>query len=109
MIRWILQGVPELQVVGVVGDGLEAVRKTKDLRPDLIIMDVGLPKLNGIEAARHILEFAPRCNILFVTQESSADVVEHAFRLGARGYVEKDRIGSELLKALSAVLDGKKF
>ena len=109
MIRWILQGVPELQVVGMVGDGLEAVRKTKDLRPDLIIMDVGLPKLNGIEAARQILEFAPQCNLLFVTQEASADVVQHAFQLGARGYVIKDLIGSELLDAVSAVLDGKQF
>jgi DNA-binding NarL/FixJ family response regulator len=109
MIQLILQELPELQVVGMVDDGLEAVRKAKELRPDLVIMDIGLPKLNGIESARSILQVYPQCIILFLTQESSLDIVRDAFRLGARGYVKKEYAVAELLQAVSAVLDGKQF
>jgi DNA-binding NarL/FixJ family response regulator len=99
----------DLQIVGEVSDGLEAVQKAEELRPDLILLDVGLPSLNGIEVARQIRSLLQESKILFVSQESSADVVLEAFRLGALGYVAKTDAGSELLIAVSAVLQGEAF
>src|SRR5271170_4203313 len=64
---------PELQIVGEVSDGLEAVQKAQELQPDLIVLDIGLPTLNGIEAARRIRSVSPESKILFVSQESYAD------------------------------------
>ena len=74
---------PELQVICEVSDGLEAVQKAEELQPDLILLDIGLPTLNGIEVARRIRKLAPKSKILFMSQESSADVVQEAFSLGA--------------------------
>ncbi|HEX3230704.1 MAG TPA: response regulator transcription factor [Pyrinomonadaceae bacterium] len=80
---------PELQIVGEVTDGLQAVQEAEELRPDVIVLDIGLPSLNGIEVARRIRKLSTECQILFVSQESSADVVQEAFSTGARGYVVK--------------------
>ena len=100
---------PELQIVGEVGDGLEAVRKSEELQPDLIVLDIGLPTLNGIEAARRIRKLSPESKILIMSQESAADVVQDALALGALGYVVKAHAGSELLAAVAAVLEGSQF
>jgi DNA-binding NarL/FixJ family response regulator len=97
----------ELQIVGEAADGLEAVRKAEELRPDLILMDVGLPSLNGIEAARQIRRLLQESKIVFVSQESSAEVVQEAFRVGALGYVVKTDAGNELMTAVSAALRGE--
>lgn len=90
-------------------DGLEAVHQAKELQPDLILLDIGLPKLNGISAARQIAKVSPASRILFVSQESSTDVVREAFRVGAWGYIVKTDLASELLTAVNAVLDGTRF
>jgi DNA-binding NarL/FixJ family response regulator len=100
---------PELQIVGEVSDGLEAVQKAEELQPDLIVLDIGLPSLNGIEAARRIRKLSPKSKILFVSQESAADVVQEALALGVLGYVVKAHAGSELLAAVEAVLEGRQF
>ena len=100
---------PELQVIGEASDGLEAVHKATELHPDLIVLDLGLPTLNGIEAARQIRKLTPGSKILFVTQESSADVVQIAMSSGARGYVLKARAVIDLLPAVEAVLEGRQF
>ena len=100
---------PELQVIFEVSDGLEAVQKAEELRPDLILLDIGLPRLNGIEAARRIRKAAPDSKILFVSQESSPDVAQEALRLGACGYVIKAHAGSELFPAIEAVIHGRPF
>jgi DNA-binding NarL/FixJ family response regulator len=100
---------PELQVVGEASDGLDAVQKTLELKPDLVLMDIGLPILNGIEAARQIRKLAPECKIVFLSQESSDEVVQQALDLGAWGYVVKTTAESELLAALETVISGKKF
>jgi DNA-binding NarL/FixJ family response regulator len=107
--RSMFSKTPELQVICEVSDGVEAVRKGEELQPDLILLDVGLPRLNGIEVARQIRKLAPQSKILFVSQESSADVIEEALSLGAMGYVIKARAASELLAAVNAVLEGGKF
>jgi DNA-binding NarL/FixJ family response regulator len=104
-----LEKQPEMRVVSGVSDGLAAVQKAEELHPDLIVLDIGLPKLNGIEAARRIRRLVPNSKILFLTQESSGDVVHEAFSLGARGYVVKIHAGTELLTAVETVLDGKHF
>jgi DNA-binding NarL/FixJ family response regulator len=103
-----LEERPELQVVGEASDGLEAVQKAEALQPDLILLDIGLPSLNGIEAARRIIRLSPKSKILFVSQESSAVVAEEALRVGA-GYVVKQRAGGELLAAVAAVCQGGRF
>ncbi len=100
---------PELQVVGIVSDGLAAVQKAEELQPDLILLDIGLPTLSGIEAAARIRKLSPESKIIFLTQESSADVVREALNLGARGYVVKANAGSELLAAVEAVRRGREF
>jgi DNA-binding NarL/FixJ family response regulator len=100
---------PEFQIVGEVADGLEAVQKAEELQPDLILLDIGLPSLNGIDAARRIRELSPNSKILFVSQESSADVVQEALSLGALGYVVKVHAGSELLAAVDAILQGRQY
>ena len=104
-----LQNGPELQIVGEVSDGLEAVQKAQELQFDLILLDIGLPILNGIAAARQILRLAPESKIIFMTQESSPDVVQEALNLGARGYLVKTRAAIDLLAAMTAVLEGKQF
>ena len=100
---------PELQIVGEASDGLEAVQKAQDLQPDLIVLDISLPVLNGIEAARRIRKSAPESKIVFLSQESSADVVREAFSLGALGYVVKAHAAIELLAVVEAVLQGGQF
>ena len=108
-INSLLQGQPEVQVIGAASDGLEAVVKAQQLRPDLVLTDIGLPTIDGLEVARRIRERVPETNIVFLTQESDADVVKAALSLGALGYVVKQRAGSDLLAALAAVREGKRF
>jgi DNA-binding NarL/FixJ family response regulator len=99
----------DLQVICEVSDGLDAVRKACELRPDLILLDIGLPRLNGIDAARQIRTLAPESKIIFLTQESAAEVVQEALRLGACGYVKKLKAAKELLAAVDAVISGNQF
>jgi len=90
-----LQQRPEFQVIQA-SNGLEAVQMAKELQPDLILMDIGLSKLNGMEAAKRIRRLVPHTKLLFVSQESDSDVVQETFRLGARGYVHKPLAPSDL-------------
>jgi len=104
-----LERSPSLQIIGETSDGLEAVQKAEQLQPDLVVLDVGLPTLNGIEAARRIRKLCPASRILFVSQESSADIVQEALSVGASGYVMKAHAGSELVAAVQAVCQGRRF
>jgi DNA-binding NarL/FixJ family response regulator len=104
-----LKNEPAWRVIAHATDGVEAVQMAEELRPELIILDIGLPRLNGIEAARLILRANPAPKVIFLSQESSADVVSEAIRLGASGYVVKAHAGDELLKAVRAVLQGKRY
>ena len=109
LIRAILATDPRFQIVAEVSDGLDAVQKASDLKPDLILLDIGLPLLNGFDAARLIRKLAPDSEIVFVTQESTADVAEEALNLGAFGYVLKIRVSRDLMIAANSALEGKQF
>ena len=97
------------KVICEVSDGLDAVQKAEELKPDLILLDIGLPTLNGIEAARQIRKLAPDSKIIFLSQEPSVDVVREALSLGAWGYVVKTVAGNDLFAAVESVLLGKRF
>jgi DNA-binding NarL/FixJ family response regulator len=105
----ILASMRDLQVIGKVSDGLEAVQKAVELQPDLILLDIGLPKLNGIEAARQIHKVAPNSKILFVSAYDDLDIVGAALDTGASGYVFKSDADNELAKAVEAVFQRKRF
>lgn len=107
-ISAVIEQEPQLQLIGEVSNGLEAVQKAKELKPDLILLDIGLPKLNGIAAARQIRTFSPKCKILFVSQESSAAVVREALEIGA-GFVVKTDANEEILSAVKMVMSGEQF
>ena len=100
---------PEWSIVCEVSDGVEAVEKAGDLRPELILLDIGLPKLNGIEAARQISQIASYSKILFLSGFDSLEVVEEALNTGANGYVLKLDAVSELIEAVEAVFQGERF
>jgi DNA-binding NarL/FixJ family response regulator len=104
-----LQTDPKLQVVGEVSDGLEAVQKAEELQPELILLDIGLPTLNGLQAARLIRKVSPSSKIVFVSQESSTEVIEEALRIGANGYIAKTDLGRELLPGVGIILSGNIF
>jgi DNA-binding NarL/FixJ family response regulator len=104
-----VQQSPGVRVVSQVADGVQALRTVERLRPDLVMLDIGLPGLNGIEVARRIQQLCPESRILFVSQETSEDVVEEALSTGALGYLLKADAGSELLAAVNSVLLGKKY
>jgi DNA-binding NarL/FixJ family response regulator len=104
-----LEKRPEFQIVGQASDGLEALQEAEKLQPDLILLDIGLPTLNGIDAARRIRMVSAKSKIVFISQESSADVAQEAFNSGARGYLVKTDAGIELLIAINAVLRGERF
>lgn len=105
----VLHSRPEFQIIAQADDGAEAVRIAEEIRPDLILLDIGLPRLNGIDAARRILQLCPQSRILFVSQESSHEVVLGALCTSAAGYVLKADAGSELMPAINCILQGEKF
>ena len=104
-----LETRPDVRVVAEAGDGLEAVQKAQELNPDLILLDIGLPNLNGLEAAKRICQVAPDAKIVFLTQNRDRDVVQAALSDGARGYILKVDAWSELLTAVDQVVGGNDF
>jgi len=108
-VRSLFQSRPEWQVIAEAVDGSEAVQKAEELKPDLIVLDIGLPKLNGIEAARRIRRLSPGSKIIFLSLYHSPDVVQAALSTGALGYVRKTDALRELLLAVETVLQGKQF
>jgi DNA-binding NarL/FixJ family response regulator len=108
-LRSIVGSRPGLQVIDEASDGLEAVQKAEELKPDLILLDIGLPTLNGIQACQRISTLAPHARIVFVTQESDADVARECLANRPRAYVLKLDANSDLLHAVDAVLEGKQF
>jgi CheY-like chemotaxis protein len=103
----LLQQNASFEVIEAV-DGLEAVQKARDLDPDILLIDIGLPKLNGLEAAKRIRQFSPDSKLLFVSQESDPDIVRETFRLGGSGYIHKAFV-NDLMPAIQAVVSGARL
>ncbi len=106
-MRAILGAEPDIELVAEATDGEEAVARALELRPDVILMDLNMPRVTGIEAARRILEANPDTAILMLTMFEDDDSVFAAMRAGARGYVLKGADGAETLRAIHAVADGE--
>ena len=109
VVRLLFQARPEWQIIAEASDGSEAVQKAEELKPDLILLDIGLPKLNGIEAALQIKQLSPSSKIIFVSLYNSQDVVQTALATGARGYVHKTDANGELSSAVEAALRGRQY
>jgi len=103
-----LQRRAEFQTIEAA-DGLEAVQKAEELQPDVILLDINLPKMHGFEVAKQIRRLAPHARLLFMSQESSSDIVRQALGLGAHGYIRKISAATDLLSAIDAVLAGQRF
>ena len=103
-----LKAQPDLRVIGEASDGLEAIQKAQTLKPDLVLLDIGLPRLNGLEAENQLCQLVPSTGVLFVSQDSDAEIVHAALNNGAQGYVLKTD-AAELLSAITAVNRGERF
>jgi|ERR1700722_1200852 DNA-binding NarL/FixJ family response regulator len=108
-LRTLLSGRPELQVVDEASDGLEAVEKVAELQPDVVVLDVTMPRMNGIEACRVIKQKNPQLEVLFVTQHDSPQMMREALAAGARGYVVKSNLARDLVEAVEAVSQHREF
>ena len=109
LVLRLLELQTDLQIISTAVDGIEAVQKAEELQPDLILMDLGLPEMNGIEATRQIGVVSPGSRVLFLTHHSEADIIQAAFDAGASGYVLKSDFNADLIPAVRAVLLGQKF
>jgi len=105
----LLEGRSEWRIIGEAGDGDTALRMATELRPDLILLDIGLPRLNGIEVAEQLATAVPSCRIVLVTSNCALDVVQKAFEIGAMAYVLKWNADRDLLPAIAAAIEGKRF
>ncbi len=104
-----LRGNPRLHVLGVATNGIEGVLRAEELRPDLILLDISLPMLDGIRAAQQIHQVAPESKIPFLSQCNDLEVARAALSAGGHGYVVKSEADTELFAALEAVISGKQF
>jgi DNA-binding NarL/FixJ family response regulator len=107
--RMILAAQPDMEIVGEAGNGREAVEQAERLKPDVVVMDVSMPELNGIEATRRISGSAPRTRILALSMHKDSVYVREILRAGARGFLLKDAIDSDLLAAVRAVASGEGY
>jgi DNA-binding NarL/FixJ family response regulator len=108
-IRSVLASSPDLEVVGETADGEEAVKKAGELHPDIILLDISLPGVSGIDAAKAIHKVSPETRVIFVSQHDSVRIAKDALSVGASGYVVKSDAGRDLLAAIDAAQEGRTF
>lgn len=108
-LKALLGGMPENQVVGEAVDGMEAIRMANDLQPDLVLLDLSMPRTNGLEALQEIKRANPQIRVLILTVQKAEDYVHAALRAGADGYVLKDSSSSDLFQAIRSVLAGERY
>src|ERR1700704_151066 len=99
----------DMQVVAVAGNGRDAVVEAQRLRPDIVIMDIAMPELDGVEATRRIVEKCPETRVLILSMHLSAEHIHRALQAGAQGYVLKESAGDEVVEAIRALCAGKRF
>jgi DNA-binding NarL/FixJ family response regulator len=105
----LLEAKPEFRIVAECWNGVDAVERAGELKPNLITMDIGIPRLNGLEAAVRVAEVSPSSKVLFISEIAEPEVVSAAIDAGASGYLHKMRVGTELLPAVSAIIRGGCF
>ena len=108
-VQRLLEANADIKVVATVDDGREAVEKAAELQPDVVVMDISMPNMNGLEATRHIAERAPAIGVAILSMHSSRAMVREAFAAGARGYVLKESAGGEIVRAVRTVAAGRRF
>jgi DNA-binding NarL/FixJ family response regulator len=108
-LRALLSGVPQLQVAGEAVDGMEAIRMANDLQPDLVLLDLSMPRTNGLEALREIKRTNPHIKVLILTVQKAEDYVHAALHSGADAYVLKDSSSADLFNAIRSVLGGERY
>lgn len=107
--RVLLETQPDLRVIGEAGDGRETVKQVLKLNPDIVLMDIGMPELNGIEATRQICEACPSTKVIILSMYSTSQHIARAFKAGARGYILKESAGDDMINAVRTVYNGKIF
>ena len=108
-LRRILEERPEWEVVAEAGDGRSAVKQALELKPDVVVLDISMPMLNGIEVTRQIVRRLPKCGVLILSMHTDEAYIIQALKAGARGYLLKDSAGSELIRAVESIAAGKSF
>ena len=105
----LLRQRPDVQIVGEADDGIDAIRQAEALRPDVVMLDIGLPTVSGIEVGDRIRASMPDARLMFVTNESSLDIVEHVYKRGAHGFVYKPRAQRDVLRVFESIVRGSRF
>jgi two-component system, NarL family, response regulator NreC len=108
-LRKILEERPEWEVVDEAGNGREAVKKILELEPDVAVLDIGMPQLNGIEATRQIVKRAPSVRVLILSMHSDEAYITQALQAGAKGYLLKDSADTDLIRAIADIAQGRSF
>src|SRR4051795_1434807 len=108
-LKHLIEAQPELQVIAIVPDGREAVRVAKEMQPDVVLMDLSMPELNGADATRAILERDPKCRVIVLSMYAEREYVRRALKAGAAGYVVKRSAAKEVVDAIRAVHAGQRY
>ncbi len=108
-LKHLVEAQADMEVVAVVGDGREAVRAARDAQPDVVLMDLSMPELNGADAARAILERDPKCRVIVLSMYAEREYVRRALKAGAVGYVVKRSAAKEVIDAIRAVHAGRRY
>jgi DNA-binding NarL/FixJ family response regulator len=108
-LRFVLEQEPAMEVVGEAGDGREAIRLAEELKPDVVVMDIAMPNLNGIDATAQIVKREPRAGVIILSVHSDESYILRALTAGAKGYLLKDSADNDLVRAVQAVAQGRPF
>jgi DNA-binding NarL/FixJ family response regulator len=108
-LKHLVEAQPDMEVVACVGDGREAVQQARDARPDVVLMDLSMPELNGADATRAILERDPKCRVIVLSMYAQREYVRRALKAGAAGYVVKRSAAKEVVDAIRAVHAGQRY